>query len=125
MTTTAPVVSYQADVATVTQMTEAYFQGLYTADTTKLETLFHEDCVLKAPGIRRSREVWLSAVASRPVPKAEGHDYAYQILSVDVVGDQAMVKVICPLLDHVYVDFLGFLREEVTWRIVTKMYADI
>lgn len=115
----------EKDIVTVSAMVRDYFQGLFTADTKLLEGLFHEDCVLKAPGIRRSRSEWLDAVASRPVPRDNGQAYGYQLLSVDVVGDQAMVKAICPVLDRVYLDYLGFLRESGTWRIVSKMYGDL
>jgi hypothetical protein len=41
-----------------------------------------------------------------------------------VVKDQAMVKVHCPLFDFNYIDFLGLLKEDGNWQIVTKMYTD-
>lgn len=112
------------DFSQVVSMTEAYFKALHHGDQAQLEKLFHRDVVLKAPGIRRTREEWLALVTHRPVPLREGHAYDYKIVSIDLVGDQAMVKALCPLLGHTYIDFLGFLKEDSNWYIVSKMYAD-
>lgn len=112
------------DFTIVTEMVQAYFEGLHQGDTHKLRALFHEDTVLKAPGIRRTREEWLSLVATRAVPAEEGHPYAYKLLSVDIIADQAMVKALCPLLGHTFLDFLGLLKENGKWLFVSKMYAD-
>lgn len=101
-----------------------YFDGLHHADVKKLRAIFHRDAALQAPGIRRSREEWLRLVGSRPVPIEQGADYTYRVLFVEIIGDQAMVKLFCPLLGNCYIDFLGLLKESGQWRIVNKMYAD-
>lgn len=115
----------QYDFAVIASLLQDYFDGLYEADTEKLRRVFHEDVFLKAPGLRRSREEWLDAVDSRPVPRLEGHPYAFNILSIEVIGEQAMAKVECPLLGHYYIDYLGFLKENGIWKIVNKMYAEV
>lgn len=102
-----------------------YFDGLYEADVEKLRNVFHQDCFLKAPNLRRSRDEWLHAVANRPVPKTEGEAYRFNILSTDIVGEQAMVKLECPLFDKFYIDFIGLLKEKGQWLIVNKMYCDM
>lgn len=102
-----------------------YFDGLHEGDTAKLDRIFHDDVVLKAPGLRRSKQAWLEIVARRPVPAREGAVYQYHILSIDRVKDQAMVKLECPLSDHFYVDFIGLLKENGQWQIVSKMYSDL
>ena len=107
----------------VRQVIHDYFDGLHFADTNLLEGVFSEDCVLKAPGIRRTRQQWLELVASRNVPAKLGTQKNYQILSLEVMGEQAMVKVLCPLLDDIFIDYLGLLFENGQWLIVNKMYA--
>lgn len=106
------------------QMLVAYFDGLHNGDTAKLRPLFHSDVVLKAPGLRRTLDQWLDAVANRPVPAREQQPYRFRIVSLEVLGDQAMAKVECPLFDRHYIDYLGFLNEDGQWRIVNKMYCD-
>lgn len=102
------------DVGTVRALIDEYFNGLH-----------HPDTVLKAPGLRRSLNEWLELVKTRAVPAEQGSVYGYRLLSLDIVEAQAMVKVLCPLFDRVYIDYLGLLKEEGCWRIVNKMYADI
>jgi len=102
-----------------------YFDGLHHGDVPKLRAIFHPDVFLKAPGLRRSLEQWLDAVASRPVPNQQGRSYQFKLLSIEIVKDQAMVKLECPLFDHFYVDYLGLLKENGRWLIVNKMYTDL
>ncbi len=102
-----------------------YFDGLYNADVKMLRKIFHPDTILKAPDLRLSLDAWLQRVETREVPRVRGDSYRFKILSVDVVGDQAMVKVECPLFAFFYVDFLGLLKENGRWHIVNKMYAPI
>lgn len=115
----------ESDVESITAIIQAYFYGLHNGDVTKLKSIFHEDSWLKAPGVRLSLEQWLKAVADRPTPAQQSRAFNYKILSIDIVQDQAMVKVHCPLFDFNYVDFLCLLKEQGQWLIVNKMYADV
>lgn len=104
-------------------MVNQYFTGLHRGDVASLATLFHPDCVLKAPGLRRGLPEWLANVSARPVPHAIGHVWNYRIIWLALDGDQAMAKVNCPLPHGHFIDYLGFLREAGSWKIVNKMYA--
>lgn len=108
----------------ILRIIEQYFLGLHHADTTLLANIFHEDCVLKAPGIRRTLNEWLTLVSQREVPATRGDAFSYRVISLSVEGDQAMAKVYCPLLGAQFFDYLGLLREQSEWKIVNKMYAD-
>lgn len=108
----------------VESIVEDYFSGLHHADVTKLENIFHPDAYLKAPGLRRNLDEWLEFVGQREVPALRGDPEGFKILSMDIMHEQAMVKVLCPLLGRIYVDFLGLLKENGRWLIVNKMYAD-
>ncbi len=113
------------DFASIETMVQEYFDGLYYADTNKLRHIFHQDTVLKAPGLRRTLDEWLQQVADRPIPADIKSRYGFRLISLEIIGDQAMAKVECPLFDFNYVDYLGFLRENDQWKIVSKMYVDI
>lgn len=113
------------DFALITVIIQQYFDGLHHGDVAMLTSIFHSDAWLKAPGSRRSVNEWLTDVANRPTPKEQGRAYAFKLLSLDIVQDQAMVKIQCPLFDFHYIDFLGLLKEQGQWLIVTKMYTDI
>ncbi len=113
------------DFELVMNLVRDYFNGLHHGDITKLQAIFHEDAFLKAPGLRRSLNEWLDAVASRPVLAMQGRSYEFRLLSIEIIKDQAMVKLECPLFDHFYIDFLGLLKENGQWLIVNKMYTDL
>ncbi|WP_210401680.1 nuclear transport factor 2 family protein [Lacimicrobium sp. SS2-24] len=112
------------DITRVEVVVQKYFDGLHNGDVELLSTLFASDCALKAPGIRRSKDEWLEMVQSRPIPALRGDQLRSKILSIEIIGDQAMVKAFVPVLDRIYIDYLGLLREDQEWLIVNKMYAD-
>ena len=110
--------------STIENIVHKYFKGLHFADIEMLESLFSPDCVLKSPNIRRTRDEWLDLVRNRLVPAIQGDKFGSKILSIEIQGDQAMVKAFVPLLGSNFIDYLGLLRENDTWLIVNKMYAD-
>ncbi len=113
------------DAQIIETLLHDYFDGLYEGDVTKLRNIFHDDAWLKGNNYRKSRDEWLAAVATRPIPKDEGMDYGFKVISLDIVDDQAMAKVDVPLLAAHFIDFLGLLKEDGTWKIVNKMYTTI
>ena len=116
---------HQLDYEAVIEILNSYFDGLYYGDTDKLRRLFHEDAWLKGNGYRKSRDEWLETVASRPKPSEQGMDFAFNILSLEIVDDQAMARVDTPLPAAHFIDFLGLLKEEGQWKIVNKMFTTI
>lgn len=113
------------DIFLIRAVINQYFEGLYHGHVLTLRAVFHPDTWLIAPGARRSMSQWLTDVADRPAPVSLGQAYRFEILSIDRVQDQAMVKIKCPLFDFNYVDFLGLLKERGQWLIVSKMYTDV
>ena len=113
------------DFVNISGIIQQYFDGLHTGDVAMLASIFHTDAWLKAPGKRRSLKQWLTDVDNRSTPKEQGRAYDFKVLSLDIVQDQAMVKIHGPLFDFDYIDFLGLLKENGRWLIVNKMYTDI
>ncbi|MBL4684797.1 MAG: 2-hydroxymuconate tautomerase family protein [Nannocystaceae bacterium] len=127
-TTPAPIANnpepgYVSDFAAILALLADYFDGLFVGDVDKLRAIFHEDAWLKGSGYRKTRDAWLHAVAARPIPRDEGMRYRFKVQSLEIVGDQAMAKVDCPLLAAHFVDFLGLLKEQGEWKIVSKMFT--
>lgn len=115
----------EQDFISVLVIVNEYFNGLYHGDVKQLRKIFHKDAFLKAPELRRSLDEWLSAIAQRPIPAEEGQHFEFKLLSIEIIKNQAMVKLECPFFDHAYVDFLGLLKESGQWLIVNKMYTDL
>jgi len=123
--TTEQQTKIEEDHKTIEELLHNYFNGLYEGDIEKLRNIFHDDAWLKGNNFRKSRDEWLEAVANRPIPKKEGMNYAFKVLSLDIEGDQAMAKVDVPLLAAHFIDFLGLLKEDGKWKIVNKMYTTV
>ena len=119
------VASYQRDYQAIIGVLNDYFDGLYNGNVSTLRSIFHDDTVLKGNGYRRTRDEWLDAVANRPIPRDEGMAFDFNIQSLEIVDDQAMAKVDAPLLAAHFIDFLGLLKEDGQWRIVSKMFTTI
>jgi len=113
-----------SDLSAIEDILQRYFDGLHHGDVAKLKSIFHPDAWLKAPGVRRPLTQWLKDVAARLTPAELNKPYNFKILIIDVVQDQAMAKLHCPLFDFNYIDFIGLLKEEGKWLIVSKMYVD-
>lgn len=113
------------DFDVITSIIKQYFDGLYYGDVALLAPIFHDDAWLKAPSQRRTLAQWLHDVEQRSSPATQTLAYQFKILSIDIVNEQAMVKIHCPLFDYNYIDFLGLLKEQGQWLIVNKMYCDI
>ena len=101
------------DFQQITEILQDYFDGLYEADVDKIRDVFHLDTVLKANGLRKTRDEWLDAVASRPVPKEHDFNYDFNVISIEIINDQAMVKANVPLMAGHYIDYLGCLKKRV------------
>jgi len=112
------------DFDSILSVLEQYFRGLHMGDADKLKAIFHEDTWLKAPGVRRSLSMWLDDVKNRQKPAEIDSPFRFKVLSIDIVKEQAMAKVYCPLFEFHYIDFIGLLKEQEQWKIVNKMYVD-
>lgn len=109
----------------IIELVQTYFNGLHEGDAQSLRTIFHEDAFLKAPGLRKGLQQWLEEVATRPKPEKLGAQKNYRIRSIEIIQDQAIVTLECPLFDYNYFDCLSLLKEEGQWLIVNKMYTDL
>lgn len=112
-----------SDLIEIARLINEYFEGLYNADAKQLREVFHPTANLQSQGLRLTRDEWLHCVVNRAIPSKINESYSYQIINIDILGEQAMVKVECPLLGNFYIDFLSLLKEQAQWRIVNKMYS--
>ena len=53
-----------------------------------------------------------------------GTPYNYEILSVDVTGDVALVKVVDGCFGTTFTDCLTLIKNEIRWQIVMKAFFD-
>ncbi|WP_158547458.1 nuclear transport factor 2 family protein [Rhodovulum sp. 12E13] len=118
------------DVAAVRAQAVAYCEALHHARADVLEAMCDAGFAMRAPAttgaaeagqdpLRWDRATFTARVAARdPFPG----DPSFEILSVDVTGDIAQVRLWVDVPPRRYEDFLGFVRTGADWRLATKLF---
>ena len=113
----------QAEAA-VRAAAEGYCVALHTADADFLENLCHDRFFMtsKQPDgteLFFDKATFVARARSRdPFAGAP----SFEILSVDVEPEMALVKLWVDLEPRRYCDYLGFMRVGDDWKLVTKLY---
>ena len=112
------------DKALVRATVQRYLHGLKFNDTTDFHKAFWPDAKLlfiKRDGSlgQLSQADWYRGFAATAGKEEQG---TLEIVSVDVTGSAASVKVMETYATSVYVDYLNLLRIGQEWRIVNKIY---
>ncbi|MFJ7283665.1 nuclear transport factor 2 family protein [Pseudomonas sp. NPDC099000] len=102
-----------------------YVEGMVFADEALLRQAFHPAC--RIIGHFQQKLEWLSLEDFISAIKAEGPaakevEPFWQIVSVDITGDAAAVKVIDDYVGMRFTDYLSFLKINERWMIVNKVY---
>jgi hypothetical protein len=125
--TLAPAAGAQrpADEAQVRQAVETYLHGLKFNDVSSLRKAFYPEAKLyfvKKDGTlgQLSQEQWYKFFEGSAGKEEPGD---LRIVSVDVTGGAASVKVVETYPKSVYTDYLSLLKLGGEWRIVNKIYV--
>ena len=60
--------------------------------------------------------------AQQPSPKEQGEEILLEIVSLDIAGSTASVKVRDGYIGHVFLDTLSFLEKDGSWKIYNKLF---
>ena len=113
-----------SDEKAVRATVQRYLHGLKFNDTTDFHRAFWPDAKLlfiKRDGSlgQLTQAEWYRGFAASAGKEEQG---TLEIVSVDVTGTAASVKVMETYATSVYVDYLNLLRIGQEWRIVNKIY---
>lgn len=113
------------ELAPLAAVARDYFDGMMYADEAKLRRAFHPKCLIV--GHFRGRleydplDAFIAACkAERSIPA--GSPYFAEIVSIDVTGDTAIVKVIDDYLGSRFTDYLTMVKADGRWVIVNKAF---
>jgi hypothetical protein len=102
-----------------------YLDGMVFADAEKLTRALHPKCFCIGNfdgGLEwDSREAFIKGVLANASPPAGGTYYS-EVLSVDVTGDIAAVKVADDYLVMRFTDYLSLLKLDGRWVVVNKLF---
>lgn len=115
-----------ADLERIAQTIQHYFDGMYHRDLARLRKAFHPQAYLF--GYRHEEclhvpvDEWFKMVESRPVPADSGEPYDMRIISTDVTGAVATVKVADLYQSLRFTDYLTLLKMDENWVIINKAF---
>jgi protease I len=107
---------------------QGYFDGLYHGRGAKIAECFHSSAmiagIMSASGefSEMSRDEFVAFVDERPAPASVGEPYEMEILSVDVTGEIASVKVMDRCHGKRFTDYLLLIRTGGRWSIYNKLW---
>lgn len=106
-----------------------YFNGIFFGDTEKLQYAFYEKSVLigdiNGETSMRNFSDYLDAVKQRKSPHELGERFKMKILGIELLGNNAIVKLHVPMLGYNYYDILclSFINNQ--WMITHKLYTHV
>jgi hypothetical protein len=113
----------QADIAAVTEVVRAYYEGMMAGDEVRLTSAFHPDARLV--GNNQGKLQWQTLDEFvEECKEAAGHSgaYAWRIDLLSFEGDTALVRLGDQFAGDWYSDDLSMLRIDGVWRIVHKTW---
>ena len=122
---TAEPNQFGSELAPIAAVARDYFDGMMYADEARLRRAFHPKCLIV--GHFRGRLEYDPLDAFIDACKKEGSippgsPYFSEIVSIDVTGDTAVVKVIDDYLGSRFTDYLTMVKTEGRWVIVNKVF---
>lgn len=116
----------KTDLEQVTELAQAYFDGLHRGEADKLETAFHKDAHIigwRDGGlVNLTKTDFVNLVRERPKPSETGEAYDMKISGLDLSDTAGLLKVEVLYMGYRFTDFLSLLKTESGWVITNKTF---
>jgi hypothetical protein len=118
------------DIRALVTLAKAYFDAAYEMDAGTFASLFHPSSSVSSVTVGDDMDVrvtaigaWLATVRTMKAPKQLGLERHDEILSIDVVGELALLKLKLQIPPRHFTDLLSCARVDDVWKIVQKVTA--
>ena len=106
---------------------QLYFDGMYESSSEKIKEIFHPDArvagYLHGELMLMSGDEFADFVGSQqPSPKGNGDEIILEIVSCEITGKTASVKVRDKYLGSMFLDTLSFINIDDDWKIHNKLF---
>jgi hypothetical protein len=114
------------DMPALLSLAQTYLDAAYEMDADKFASILHPSSSVTRIGDDGTVTVipiatWLAAVRNLQAPKLQGVERDDHILSIDVAGDLALLKLKLQVPPRRFTDMLSCLKVQGTWKIVQKV----
>ncbi|NQU57978.1 MAG: nuclear transport factor 2 family protein [Rhodospirillales bacterium] len=119
--------SDETNLEAINKAVKIYFDGLYRSDSALLRNVFHPLATIIGYGSdgelkTMTLDDFLGFVDSVPSPQAAGIEFDMSVLSVDLSGKAAAVKVHDYYLGRDFIDYLHLAETVSGWVITAKAF---
>ncbi|MEC7381368.1 MAG: nuclear transport factor 2 family protein [Pseudomonadota bacterium] len=120
-----------SDIKEIEKKVQLYFDSMYESNPDKVREVFHENARVTGylPGKLENNlhqmtvEEFANFVSSQqPSPKEKKDEVVLEIISCDVAGLTASVRVRDLYLGMMFLDTLSFLKTNNEWKIYNKLF---
>ena len=106
---------------------ERYYESLHTSNPDEVQAVFHENARITGylpDGLHQMTvDEFAGFVASQqPSPEATGAEKMLEILSCEIAGETAAVRIRESYLGMVFLDTFGMLKVDGHWTIYSKLF---
>lgn len=120
---------FQEESIAIQQTIQNYFLGIFNGDVPLLEKAFHPNCLLIGdingePYFKNIHE-YLEGVKNRKCHRDLGETFKMKVISVEILGNNAIAKLHLPMLGFNYYDFMSLSKINSDWLIVNKLFTNI
>ena len=111
----------------IKNIVQLYVDSMDESNPEKVKQAFHQNAkvvgYLHGDFMEMSVDDFAGFVSSQqPSPKEKGEDVVFEILTIELEGTTAMVKVRDTYLGITFLDTLSFMKVEEGWKIYTKLF---
>jgi len=116
-----------SDIKEIEKKVQLYFDSMYESNPDKVREVFHENArvtgYLENNLHQMTVEEFANFVSSQqPSPKEKKDEVVLEIISCDVAGLTASVRVRDLYLGMMFLDTLSFLKTNNEWKIYNKLF---
>tara|TARA_B100000900_G_scaffold148543_1_gene126082 strand:+ start:4507 stop:4875 length:369 start_codon:yes stop_codon:yes gene_type:complete len=111
----------------IEQGVQLYFDSMYESDPAKVREAFYPNAMITGYLETGLAEMNVDQFAKfvesqQPSPKENGEEILLEIVSMDIAGSTASVRVRDGYIGHVFLDTLSFLETNGEWKIYNKLF---
>ncbi|MFM1594102.1 MAG: nuclear transport factor 2 family protein [Woeseiaceae bacterium] len=115
------------DIEQIENIVQLYIDSLDESNPDKVKETFHENAkvvgYLHGNFMEMSVDDFAGFVASQqPSPKEKSENVVFEILTCEIEGTTALVKVRDKYLGITFLDTLSFIKNESEWKIYNKLF---
>ena len=115
------------DLEQIENIVQLYIDSLNESNPDKVKETFHENAkvvgYLHGNFMEMSVDDFAGFVASQqPSPKEKSENVVFEILTCEIEGTTALVKVRDKYLGITFLDTLSFIKNESEWKIYNKLF---